>query len=65
MSKTARLQDLQWRLETAGYDLVAALMRVFPIDGASAFGGAVFKLFGPLTSANRTALRQLNVVFAD
>jgi KDO2-lipid IV(A) lauroyltransferase len=65
MSKTARLQDLQWRLETAGYDLVAALMRVVPIDGASAFGGALFKLLGPLTSANRTALRNLRLAFPD
>jgi KDO2-lipid IV(A) lauroyltransferase len=60
-----RLQDLQWRLETAGYDLVAAIMRVVPIDGASAFGGALFQLLGPLTSAHRTALRNLRLAFPE
>ena len=48
MAKTARLQDLQWRLETAGYDLVAAILRVAPIDAASSFGAGLFKLLGPL-----------------
>jgi KDO2-lipid IV(A) lauroyltransferase len=65
MAKTARFQDLQWRLETAGYDLVAAMMRVVPIDGASAFGGALFKLLGPLTGAHRTVLRNLRLAFPN
>jgi KDO2-lipid IV(A) lauroyltransferase len=65
MANTARLQDLQWRLETAGYDLVAAVMHVVPIDGASAFGGALFKLLGPLTSTHRTVLRNLRLAFPD
>ncbi len=65
MARTAKLQDLQWRLETAGYDLVAAIMRVAPIDAASAFGGWLFRLLGPLTSAHRTALRNLRLAFPD
>jgi Kdo2-lipid IVA lauroyltransferase/acyltransferase len=66
MAKAAtRLQDLQWRLETVGYDLIAAIMRIVPIDGASAFGGGLFELFGPLTSAHRTALRNLRLAFPD
>src|ERR1022692_3773825 len=66
MAKAAtRLQDGQWRLETAGYDLVAAIMRVVPIDGASAFGGALFKLLGPLTGRHRTALRNLRLAFPE
>jgi KDO2-lipid IV(A) lauroyltransferase len=60
-----RLQDLQWRLETAGYDLIAAIMRIVPIDGASAFGGALFKLLGPLTSTHRTAMRNLRLAFPE
>jgi KDO2-lipid IV(A) lauroyltransferase len=62
---TTRLQDLQWRLETAGYDLIAAIMRIVPIDGASAFGGALFKLLGPLTGTHRTALRNLRLAFPE
>jgi len=66
MARTAtRLQDLQWRIEAAGYDLVAAIMSVAPIDGASAFGGALFKLVGPLTSAHRTVLRNLRLAFPE
>ncbi|HZZ88915.1 MAG TPA: lysophospholipid acyltransferase family protein [Caulobacteraceae bacterium] len=65
MVKASRLQDLQWRIETAGYDLVAALMRVVPIDGASAFGGGVARLIGPFTSAHRTVLRNLRLAFPE
>ena len=60
-----RFQDFQWRLETAGYDLVAAIMHVVPIDGASAFGGALFKLLGPLTGTHRTVLRNLRLAFPE
>ena len=60
-----RFQDIQWRVEAAGYDLVAAIMRFEPIDGASAFGGALFKLVGPLTSAHRTVLRNLRLAFPE
>jgi KDO2-lipid IV(A) lauroyltransferase len=65
MARSARLQHLQWRLEAAGYDLIAAALRVAPIDGASAFGGALAKLIGPLTSAHRTALRNLRLAFPE
>ncbi|HLY77946.1 MAG TPA: lysophospholipid acyltransferase family protein [Caulobacteraceae bacterium] len=65
MAKTARLQDLQWRLETAGYDLVAAILHAAPIDAASAFGGTLFKWLGPLTSTHRTVLRNLRLAFPE
>jgi KDO2-lipid IV(A) lauroyltransferase len=61
----AALQDLQWRIETAGYDVVAAIMRVVPIDAASAFGGAVARLIGPFTGAHRTVLRNLRLAFPE
>ena len=65
MTPSARLQHLQWRLEAAGYDLIAAIMRIAPIDAASAFGGAFFRFFGPLSSAHRTALRNLRLAFPE
>jgi KDO2-lipid IV(A) lauroyltransferase len=65
MAKSARAQHFQWRLEAAGYDLIAAIMRVAPIDAASAFGGWLFKLLGPLTGAHRTALRNLRLAFPE
>jgi KDO2-lipid IV(A) lauroyltransferase len=65
MASSPRLQDLQWRLEAAGYDLVAGLLRLLPLDAASAFGAAFFRLFGPLSGAHRTALRNLRLAFPD
>ena len=59
------LRDLQWRLEAAGWDALAAIMRVAPIDGASAFGGWLLKRLGPFTGAHRTALRNLRLAFPD
>jgi KDO2-lipid IV(A) lauroyltransferase len=65
MARSARLQHVQWRLEAAGYDLVAALMRLAPIDGASGFGAWLFRTLGPLTGAHRTVLRNLRLAFPD
>jgi Kdo2-lipid IVA lauroyltransferase/acyltransferase len=65
MPRSRRLQDLQWRLEALGYDLVAGLMRVAPIDTASNLGGALLKLVGPLTSTHRTVRRNLRLAFPD
>lgn len=65
MARSARLQHLQWRLEAAGYDLIAAILRAMPIDLASDLGGAVARLIGPLTSAHRTALRNLRLAFPE
>src|SRR5579871_2902649 len=59
------LQDAQWRLEAAGYDLVALLLRLTPIDAASAFGGWALRLLGPLTPTHKTALRNLRLAFPD
>lgn len=56
---------MQWRLEAAGFDLAAAIVRAFPVDWSSAFGGAVFKLLGPLTSVHKTAVRNLRLAFPE
>ena len=60
-----RLQHLQWRLETAGYDLLSALVRAAPIDAASNFGGWLFKRLGPLTGVHRTVMSNLQLAFPD
>jgi len=60
-----RLQHLQWRLETAGYDLVSSLVRLAPLDAASGFWGWLFTRLGPLTSTHRTVLRNLRLAFPD
>jgi KDO2-lipid IV(A) lauroyltransferase len=59
------IRDLQWRFEAACWDLIAALMRIAPIDAASDFGGWLFKKLGPLTTTHRTALRNLRLAFPE
>jgi KDO2-lipid IV(A) lauroyltransferase len=59
------LHDLQWRLEAAGYDVLAALVRVLPIDWASGLGGALFRGLGPWTRVHKTAVRNLRLAFPD
>jgi KDO2-lipid IV(A) lauroyltransferase len=58
-------QDLIWRLEAFAFDLVGGLLALLPIDAASALGGATLRLLGPLTSAHRTARRNLDIAFPD
>lgn len=58
-------QDLVWRLEALGFDLFGGVLALMPIDVASALGGGLLKLIGPLTSAHRTARRNLMIAFPD
>jgi KDO2-lipid IV(A) lauroyltransferase len=63
--KPTRAQDLLWRLEAFAFDLVAALLRLLPLDTASDFGGWLFGWLGPLTSADRTVQRNLRIAFPE
>ena len=58
-------KKLIWRLETFGFDLISSLLRLIPVDVASAFGGWLFQTFGPLTSENRTVDLNLRLAFPD
>jgi KDO2-lipid IV(A) lauroyltransferase len=60
-----RLQTIQWLAETAGYDLVSALVRALPLDAASDFGAWLFSRLGPFTSVQRTVIRNLRLAFPD
>ncbi|HEY2659028.1 MAG TPA: lysophospholipid acyltransferase family protein [Caulobacteraceae bacterium] len=56
-------QKLAWRLEALGYDLVSGLLRLLPVDAASAFGGWLLQALGPLTSVHKTVERNLRLAF--
>jgi KDO2-lipid IV(A) lauroyltransferase len=58
-------QDLAWRLEALGFDLLGLVFRMMPIETASSLGGAVLRLLGPLTGAHKTAERNLRIAFPD
>jgi KDO2-lipid IV(A) lauroyltransferase len=60
-----RAQDLQWRLEAFAFDLVERLMRLMPLDTASDLGAGLLGWLGPMTSANRTVLRNLEIAFPE
>jgi KDO2-lipid IV(A) lauroyltransferase len=59
------LRHLQWRLEAAGYDLLASLLRLLPVDAASGAGAWLFMRLGPLTAWHRTVLRNLRIAFPE
>ena len=58
-------QDLAWRLEALGFDLLGLLFALMPIETASSLGAAVLRLIGPLSGANRIAERNLRIAFPD
>ena len=64
-ARSTVVQDLIWRLEAAGFDLLTLLIRALPVDAASAMGGALFRVLGPLSSAHKTASRGLRLAFPD
>ena len=62
-ARSPRLQDLAWRAEALGFDLLSFGLRRFPVAAVSAAGGALFRLVGPLSGAHRTASRNLRIAF--
>ena len=58
-------QRLIWRIEALGFELIRLLLRLPPVDVASAFGGRLLQVFGPLTSVHKTVMRNLRLAFPD
>jgi KDO2-lipid IV(A) lauroyltransferase len=64
-NRPAAIQVLKWRLEAVGFDLFTVLIRLMPVDFASALGAGLFRLVGPLTGAHKVAARNLRLAFPD
>src|SRR5271163_1358194 len=58
-------QRLLWRLEVLGFDLVRALVRLLPVEGASNFGAALFGALGPLIPLNRLVECNIELAFPE
>ena len=58
-------QKLAWRLEAVGYDAVKGLLRLLPVDAASALGGWILSRLGPLTGTDKTVRRNLRLAFPE
>ncbi|MEE9346601.1 MAG: lysophospholipid acyltransferase family protein [Robiginitomaculum sp.] len=56
---------MKWRLEVISYDLVRAVMMLFPFNGISKFGGALFRFIGPKTSKQKIVLTGLRTAFPN
>lgn len=56
---------LVWRLEAAGYDALSGLLRLLPVDMASALGGWILRTLGPLIGEQRIAEMNLQLAFPD
>jgi len=58
-------QRVKWRLEAIAYDIISGLMRLFPIDVISGFGGWLVRQIGPLTSKHKIARKGLTLAFPE
>ena len=58
-------QNLSWRLEAAGFAGFVALMRLLGLERASGFGGWLLRRLGPLTSTQKTVMRNLRIAFPE
>jgi KDO2-lipid IV(A) lauroyltransferase len=63
--RSAWARDLMWRLEALGFDVVSSLVRLLPVDVASAMGGLLLRWLGPLTSVQKTVDQNLRIAFPD
>lgn len=59
------LQDLAWRFQALGFDLIGAFFGLLPLDAASQLGGAILRRLGPLTGAHKVAERNLRIAFPE
>lgn len=59
------VSKLIWMLEAALFDAASGIVRLFPIDSVSNFGGSLFCVLGPLTRAHRVAARNLRIAFPE
>ena len=59
-------QKLLWRIEAFGWDWIYwSLFKTMSVDRASDFGGWLFRKIGPMTSAHKTAKRNIKLAFPD
>lgn len=58
-------QDLIWRAEAAGYDLLAWVLGLLPLEAGSNFGGWLLRTLGPLTRQQNVIRTNLRIAFPD
>lgn len=58
-------QDLSWRIEAAGFDLLRGVLRLLPVDAASGFGSWLMRAIGPMTAYQSVAMTNLGFAFPE
>lgn len=58
-------QDLIWRIQSAAFSGLFFVLRALGVDAASAFGGGLLRVLGPLTGTQKTVLRNLKIAFPN
>lgn len=58
-------RNLAWRFQAFGFDVLSAVVRLFPVAWISALGGWLFRWLGPLTPSARIAERNIDLAFPD
>lgn len=59
------MRRLKWRVEAAAFDVFAWLLRALPLDVASAMGGQLARMLGPLTSRHKVVELNLRLAFPE
>ncbi|HWE98300.1 MAG TPA: lysophospholipid acyltransferase family protein [Caulobacteraceae bacterium] len=59
------LKDLGWRAEAVAFVVFSAVLRMMPVDVASAIGGWIGRMVGPLSPAHGTAMRNLELAMPE
>jgi KDO2-lipid IV(A) lauroyltransferase len=62
---TARLIDLRQRVEYAGLRLIAAAIRMLPLDVGANVSGRLWRLFAPFNRRHKRALANLAIAFPE
>lgn len=63
LSAPTALHRLSWLGAAVGFDVASMVLRLLPIDVASALGGLLFRWFAPWTPWDRTVRRNLELAF--
>ena len=62
---TSLSRRIAWRIEALAYDALSLILGLIPFKILSYFGGALFKLIGPLTSKHHIARTNIKIAFPD
>jgi KDO2-lipid IV(A) lauroyltransferase len=64
-ARATPLRQIAWGAELFGWNIVWSMFKARSLEDASDFGGWLLQKIGPMTSAHKVALRNLEIAFPD